>query len=481
LTDPHGLINLILNDLNPIKKTFDFCCPFGEPSSILKPRIVFDRCHELVQRGVKVRCLTEITRGAAANCKRAAEFCEIRHIEGLKGFLGIADSQIFFSYINEANTAQLDHVKSTSKEFVQMQQYFYETLWSKAVPVSIRIKQLKEGIEPELTEIVTGWGGIIQRTVDGFSRAIRGVDHCCDSMIPPKMVVSPVNKAILDLFNRGGKTRMITEITKENLPSVKEMMKTQEIRHINAFKLNFGVSDSMFSAPTSVYSMSAEPQCIWSNSEELIRQHQYLFESLWSRAIPARQRFQEIEQGAKPEFVETLREPKEIQQLGFDLISRAEEEVELLFSTANASRLQAKRGVLKLLQDAALSRDVKVRILVPINDDKGMGITDETICQLKESGIDIRQIKKEGWLYILEKKLTLLLVDRSICLTTELEEHSGEPFEEAIGLATYSNSEPTVFAYSSIFENLWIQTEIMKRNSKTKKLKAREREPKEAS
>jgi hypothetical protein len=52
------------------------------------------------------------------------------------------------------------------------------------------------------------------------------------------------------------------------------------------------------------------------------------------------------------------------------------------------------------------------------------------------------------------------VVDQSVCLTTDLEEDSEEPFEEAIGLATYSNSEPTVFAYSSIFENLWIHAII---------------------
>lgn len=39
--------------------------------------------------------------------------------------------------------------------------------------------------------------------------------------------------------------------------------------------------------------------------------------------------------------------------------------------------------------------------------------------------------------------------------------------EGTIGLATYSNSEPTVFAYSSIFENLWIHAEIISRDSTT--------------
>jgi hypothetical protein len=129
----------------------------------------------------------------------------------------------------------------------------------------------------------------------------------------------------------------------------------------------------------------------------------------------------------------------------------------------NASRLQAKSGSLKLLQEAALSRGVKVRILVPVNDDNETAImANETILQLKEVGVDIRQIKKEEQLYPLQNKLTLLLVDQSVCLTTELDEEPEEPSEEeAIELATYSNSEPTIFAYSSIFENLWIHAEIM--------------------
>jgi hypothetical protein len=54
-------------------------------------------------------------------------------------------------------------------------------------------------------------------------------------------------------------------------------------------------------------------------------------------------------------------------------------------------------------------------------------------------------------------------VDQSLSLAVELnddgkKEETSE--EDAIGLATYSNSDPTVFAYISIFENLWMRTEI---------------------
>jgi hypothetical protein len=47
------------------------------------------------------------------------------------------------------------------------------------------------------------------------------------------------------------------------------------------------------------------------------------------------------------------------------------------------------------------------------------------------------------------------VTDRELSLIIEEKED-----EDAIGLATYSNSESTVLSYASIFENLWIQSEI---------------------
>jgi two-component system, OmpR family, sensor histidine kinase VicK len=47
-----------------------------------------------------------------------------------------------------------------------------------------------------------------------------------------------------------------------------------------------------------------------------------------------------------------------------------------------------------------------------------------------------------------------VVADRELSLVIEEKEN-----EDAIGLATYSNSESTVLSYASIFENLWIQSE----------------------
>src|SRR5215207_7743325 len=113
---------------------------------------------------------------------------------------------------------------------------------------------------------------------------------------------------------------------------------------------------------THAYGQEAKsfPHMVTSTVKVFVQQQQYFFNSLWGRAIPAKQRMKEIEEGAKREFVETIRDPYEIQKLSFDLIKKAEEEILVLFSTANAFRRQEKAGVLELLKEAAKLGGVKV-------------------------------------------------------------------------------------------------------------------------
>jgi imidazoleglycerol phosphate dehydratase HisB len=96
-------------------------------------------------------------------------------------------------------------------------------------------------------------------------------------------------------------------------------------------------------------------------------------------------------------------------------------------------------------------------------------MTNETIRQLKELGIDVRrnvqqpqQKQKQQQQDFLRNNLTLLIVDQSFSLTVELNDDTKKETseDEALALATYSNSDPTVFAYTSIFENLWMRAEV---------------------
>ena len=456
------IVALSLQCLARIKERYDSCGNDRFPSVIMTSEPIRNSYRELLRKGVKPRCITEITKENITYCKELMKVVhELRHLEGIKANFGISESDYMAPAIQTENyhiPPQLIHSNSTG--VIEQQQYFFETLWDKARPARARIGEIEEGIPIETTEVVRGIENIVRNQVKGLSTTKIQNDACVDSTFPASLMSSDIVwEKCLELRNRGVKLRTITEITPKNILYCKRMVERMELRHLDAIKGNFSISDKKtYRGAASMNEGEPPTEGIRSTTKVFVEQQQYFFETLWGKAIPARQRFKEIEQGAKTDFVETLRDPNQIQELGFDLIKRGEEEIEILFSMTNTSRLQAKKDTLKLIQEAALSRGVKVRILVPDNDDNQKPVmANEAISQLKGSGVDIRQIKKQEPLYALQNKLTLLVVDQSICLTTEIEEDSEETFEEAIWLATYSNSEPTVFAYSSIFENLWIR------------------------
>jgi signal transduction histidine kinase len=67
--------------------------------------------------------------------------------------------------------------------------------------------------------------------------------------------------------------------------------------------------------------------------------------------------------------------------------------------------------------------------------------------------------------------VTILIVDKKYSLTIELKDDTKQTSIEAIGLATYSNSQSTVLSYASIFESLWTQTELYQKLKEADKIK----------
>ncbi len=60
----------------------------------------------------------------------------------------------------------------------------------------------------------------------------------------------------------------------------------------------------------------------------------------------------------------------------------------------------------------------------------------------------------------LSTKSTIFVVDRKESLVMEVKNDLKETFSDSVGFSTYSNSSATVLSYVSIFESLWIQTEL---------------------
>jgi phosphatidylserine/phosphatidylglycerophosphate/cardiolipin synthase-like enzyme len=167
----------------------------------------------------------------------------------------------------------------------------------------------------------------------------------------------------------------------------------------------------------------------------------------------------EIEQGTKREFIDTIRDPAEIWKLVLGLIQSATEELVILFSTAaNVIRNgQDYKELIDLLRKAS-ERNVIVRILAdeddPINN-MIESLREDARKDLISNNLQIRSKPRAT-------NVTIIVADNSYSLTVEVKDAAATIIDDAIGLATYSNSEPTVSSYISIFETLWVQIELYK-------------------
>ena len=259
----------------------------------------------------------------------------------------------------------------------------------------------------------------------------------------------------LKLDARGIHVRCLTDIRNENLEYCKEMLdelKHLEIRHMDGVKGNFTIHDNgeifiIFVDKT------GEPvkDAIFSTHKGMVEAHLFTFENLWNQATPAHIRIKELERGIQPEVLQTIRDPNEILETGYKLVKSAKEEILIIFHTANALLRQEKAGGLNLLIESALKYRTRIKVLVPIENEIA-----STVRRLKKiKGIQIRNIEHE-----MQTMMTILVVDRMNSLAIELKDDTKDYPEQAIGLATYSNSRSTVLSYVSIFETLWRQSEL---------------------
>ena len=312
----------------------------------------------------------------------------------------------------------------------------------------------------EQTEMLIGAEVTIKRMSELFSNVSKKFDGCANSTAP-SIAMTIFRDAYEDMKSRGVKIRWVTDITKDNLTHCKDLMQYAEVRHISSLDENFRVSETEYIAATTTKEGLPIPKLIYSNSKEIVGQQQYIFETLWDKAVPAEQRIKEIEQESEPQRIAVIYDARQALELFQWLIMSAEKEIKIVFPTTSALIRQDKAGILFLLQEAAAVKKCQVKVLMP-NDESIRNFIHDN------SNILTRFIDHEE-----SGKATILIVDNKVSLVMELKDDSKKTFQEAIGLSTYSNSKAGVLSYVSMFESLWKQTELYE------KLKSHEKMQKE--
>jgi len=254
--------------------------------------------------------------------------------------------------------------------------------------------------------------------------------------------------------------RWAINIDKENLDLVKIFLKAGiQVRHTrNMPPMNFGFSEiAMAGTIEKMESGRMSQSFIFSNEPLYINHFSSLFEEIWKDGTDARDRIALIEEGADLADIEVIPRAARARELYLDALKKAQKNIRIVFPTTNAFLRQHKIGVVQLAKEAAEQRKARIRILMPRHE-----LTKEIVYSLtrrtysKYNNIDLRYIKQTR----LSTHVTILIVDEKVSLVMEIRDDSKGTFDEAIGLSIYSNSRAGVLSYISIFENLWLQTEL---------------------
>jgi two-component system, OmpR family, sensor histidine kinase VicK len=150
--------NALIEFVSRAEKKIDSVVDFNAPSVIVDIYEIEKERLAARDRGVKFRYVTEINKDNISYCKEMLKFSEIRHLDGLKGNFEVSDNKEYVA------TATLHKAKPITqliyinvKEVVEQQQYVFDSFWSRAIPSEQRIRDIEEGIKPDITEVIANY------------------------------------------------------------------------------------------------------------------------------------------------------------------------------------------------------------------------------------------------------------------------------------------------------------------------------------
>jgi two-component system sensor histidine kinase VicK len=156
LYNPEEILESAIHLFSNVKERVYVCADYKAPSSHYNIKPIWNKLLELKGRGIQIRFITEVTGKNLFYCKELLKVIgELRHLDGIKGNFGIADSVEYrASPAAEENHPPPQYVISNVKTIVQQQEYFFEMLWNKAIPAIQRIKEIEQGRKRQFTETI---------------------------------------------------------------------------------------------------------------------------------------------------------------------------------------------------------------------------------------------------------------------------------------------------------------------------------------
>ncbi len=248
------------------------------------------------------------------------------------------------------------------------------------------------------------------------------------------------------------KVYFLVDIQRTNLEYVKQIVASGvEVRHLGGIKANFAVTLKDYFCYVKSLEQGFPKELVWSNEPNMIEQMLNIYQRLWDSGIPSEIRIKELENELVMGETKLITDPQEISQEILRLAESAAKEI-LIAAISEEPILHYRDFMNALAKKAAKSAagndpdPLKMRLLVPIRD-----LTKKVELDQILSGVEYRSIASTGISFAVYDKSRGALIQYG---------HGTDGESESLVSAVFTSNKETVNGLASIFEALWIESEL---------------------
>ena len=295
----------------------------------------------------------------------------------------------------------------------------------------------------EKTEVYYNPFRAVSTLIDFIDNATGQIDGCVDQTRPLLLNdIEALRMAFNEARKRDIKIRFVTEITADNITHCKELIKSSvsELRHLDGVKGNFYVNENEYVSPAAIHEEGKPASnVVYSNVKEVVEQAQYLFETLWSRSLPADQRIKEIEEGVTRYETVVIENPQEIIKEISHLTANSRELATCLTSGGVIYSHEHFFEIKKKLLDKQKRGEHKGIKYITHIDDQNLNL----VRLYLDSCIEVKHIQNLPL-------MSFIISDKKIALT--IEKMEGGKLAQSLLL---SNEPQYLKHFASVFQELW--------------------------
>ena len=298
LSGDQYVMNAVLHFLS-FANRIDSCGDYKAPSLIIGVEAYKKLLFDLKAKGIKLRYITDITKDNIQYCKELLKFAkEIRHLDGIRANFSVSETEYMASATLQEEEQQQpipQVIYSNVKDLVGQQKYVFESLWNRSIPADQRFREIEDGIEAEIFEVLNNSERVSQILLDLSKSAERELlIHLPNVKSLERLERLGVIDSTINASQNGAIVRMICPLSAGNSRIVKKITdNAPAIKILNGNNSPYGmyiVDGEKFiraelKEPNAEKFSESIGFAVYSNSRRSVESFRSVFDLLWNERM----------------------------------------------------------------------------------------------------------------------------------------------------------------------------------------------------